>query len=429
MKERAIRGSIWLAGARAIQVAAQFGSLLVLARYLDKEAFGLAGMTMVLLAVFGAGADLGMGVIGVQRSEPDERRIATLSLASGALLAALLALLAPWGARLFGEGEALVDLLRAGSPALLCAGLMASARARLARRLAFERIAGLDAEIALVAAAGRIGFAMQGFGAWSLVLGDLLGVALGTVGFWLVAPRPHPGTAQPLVGDGLHVVGARLADVLFGQIDRFYVAVRFGAGALGLYTFAYPHAMTVARHGGPIAEQVALPWFSRLAEEDRDSPGHPRVANAYVSVTRVYALAALPFATAIWVLAPWLLDTLYPERWQEAVPVVRALCVAAFCAGLNSDPGLVWLALGRVRLRMVWSVVNVTLLAIALPVFAGDWLLAVPYALAARSLLATVCAQAITRRLTGLPHRLYFFALVPGLIASMGILTIALLAR
>ena len=172
--------------------------------------------------------------------------------------------------------------------------------------------------------------------------------------------------------------------MLFGQIDRFFIAVRYGASSLGLYTFAYPHAMAAIQHGSPVAEQIALPWFSTTRTKRAE------LQDAYESVTRIFALIALPFATLVWVMAPQLIDLLYPARWQEAVPVLRALCVAAFCAGLNSQPGILWLALGRVRLRFAWALVNLALLAVVLPSVAGNWLLAVPYTLAVRSLLASV---------------------------------------
>ena len=108
--------------------------------------------------------------------------------------------------------------------------------------------------------------------------------------------------------------------------------------------------------------------------------------------------------------------------------MLRALCVAAFCAGLNSQPGLVLLALGRMRLRLVWSLVNVAIVAVALPLIARGDLLAVAYVLAGRSLLATIVMQVIVHRLIGLSHLRYVFALVPGLVASIGVATLALMA-
>jgi PST family polysaccharide transporter len=391
--------------------------LVVLARYLDKAEFGLAGMAGVFIVLLSSMSDLGMGVLGVQREHPDERRIAVLGLGGGAGATLLLWLAAPYAAGIFGESDELAGLIRTGAALPLCAGLLATARARLARRLAYERVAGLDMELAIISAAGRIGFAMQGYGAWSIVYGDLLGAAFGTVSYWMVAPRPEAGRPGPLLRDGLHVVGTRVADTVFGQLDRFFVGVGFGTSALGLYAFAYPHAMAVVRHGSPVAEQTAFPWFSRLRGAE--------LAGAYAKLTRLFALIALPFATAVWVAAPTLIDWIYPDRWQEAVPILRGLCIAAFCAGLNSFPGLVWLALGRMRLRMVVSIVNVVVLAAVLPWVAFE---SIPYVLAARSLVATIVGQIITKRLVGISHARYAFELAPGFVASIGIATLALLA-
>lgn len=259
-------------------------------------------------------------------------------------------------------------------------------------------------------------------GPWSIVVADVAAGYLATLLYWIFAPRAVAGTPGPLLRDGLHVIGARLSDTVFTQIDRFYVGAKLGATSLGLYGFGYRHAMACVQHGSPVAEQVAFPWFSRTHDAGEG------IAEPYAQLTRLYALVTLPFATALWFAAPWLIDTIYPERWMEAVPVLRALCVAAFCAGLNSQPGLVLMALGRMRLRLAWSLINVALLAGALPLLAGGDLLAVAYVLAGRSLLATIIAQIIVHRLIGLPHRRYVFELVPGLIASIGVATLALMA-
>jgi len=207
MRDRVARGSVWMTAAKVVQLGCQLGSLLVLARYLDKGDFGLAGMALIFIALLGSVSDLGMGVLGVQRADPDERRIAVWGFGGGAGAALLLYFGAPLAATIYGEGDDLVSLLRAGAAMPLCAGILATARARLARRMAYEQMAGLDIEIALVATAGRIWFAMEGYGAWSIVLGDLIGTTTGTLGFVLVAPRPGSGRRGPLLVDGLHIVG------------------------------------------------------------------------------------------------------------------------------------------------------------------------------------------------------------------------------
>jgi PST family polysaccharide transporter len=214
------------------------------------------------------------------------------------------------------------------------------------------------------------------------------------------------GSGGGLLPDGLRIVGTRLFDSWFAQADRLLVGRRLGSAVLGYYGFAARHALLPLQHLLPVADQVALPVLARLRGAE--------LVGAYLSLTRLLALAILPFSAALSWIAPWLVDTLFPG-WQPAVPALRALCVAAAAAGLNSDPGILWLALGRTRLRLFWSAANLVALAGVVWVGTRHGITGVAYALAARSLVATVAGQAISRRVAGVPHGGYLRALLPGL--------------
>ena len=75
-------GVLWLLVARGLTVALQFGALLVLARHLGPDDFGLAGMVAVVLGVVGVAADLGMETIAV-RPRADDLRATWLSVRAG----------------------------------------------------------------------------------------------------------------------------------------------------------------------------------------------------------------------------------------------------------------------------------------------------------------------------------------------------------
>lgn len=397
---------------RGTTVAAQFAALLVLTHYLDEAQFGLAWMVAVVIGVAGVAADLGMDVLIVQRREIDDRRAANLSYYAGFATMLLVGILAPWLSVLFGEPAGLEDLMAAGSTVLLLSGFGIPARARMRRELWFGRLAAADAARALTATGASIAFALQGFGAWSLVLGDICAVGIAGALAWLLAPAMRAGTDRDVVRDGARIVGTRLADSCFQQADRFFVGSRLGAGALGMYGFAWRHAMVLVTNVTQVADQVALPIFSRL-QEDKE-----RLGEAYLALTRLLCLVFVPAAALLWGLAPWLVDLLYPDRWGEAVLTMRALCIAAAAAGVNSDPGLVWLALGRMRLRLTWSLAN---LIVIVPVVVigtrhGELGEGVAHALALRSLAATVVGQVITRRVAGVSHLGYLRALLPGIL-------------
>jgi len=402
-------GVAWLLAARALTVLAQLGALLVVAYHIGPSDLGLAGMVAVVVGVVGVAADFGVETLAA-RPGVDDTRATWISVRAGLGCAITLGLLAPAVSRVFRSPEGLTFLLGTGAAGLIFTGFAAPARARLRRALQFRRLALADALRALVAGGGAVGLVLGGYGAFGLVAADVVAGAVAAVLAWLLAPALKGGSRDGLAADGLRVVGTRLFDACFAQADRFLVGGRLGPADLGLYGFAWRHAMLPLQHFLPVADQAALPALARLQGE--------ALVRGYLTLTRILAVAIVPFAALLWAIAPWLIEALYPGRWQEAVPAVRALCVAAAAAGLNSDPGILWLSLGLTRLRLWWSAAN--LLVVVFVVWAGTrhGITGVAYALAGRSLLATVAGQVASRRVAGVPHLAYVRAVAPGAAAG-----------
>jgi len=392
----AARGAAWAGGAAAVRLLARAAALYVLARELPTDEFGLAVLVLAITAVAAAGADLGMGVLAVQRRDVDERRALRLAATGGVLAAVALAPVAP----ALGAVGALVQVAAIGLP---LAGAATALRTRLARRLAFSGIARFDSLLALLLAGAQIAFALAGFGAWSVVFAEI-GTAAAACAVWgTVAPAPREGKAGGLSGDGLRVVATRAADLIGDRFDRLVLAARLGPTAVGYYGFSFQHAFFAPLQAAPIAEQVGLPVLSR----ERSAAG------TYLRLTRAYALLVVGASVALFHAAPWIVETLYPERWKTAVWPMQVLCVAAAITGLNSQPGLLWLALGRVRLRMTWSLVNAPLLFVFVWIGSEWGVLGISRALVLRHALATVAAQEVTRRVAGVSWPAYLFAIAP----------------
>ncbi|MHC4939825.1 MAG: oligosaccharide flippase family protein [Planctomycetota bacterium] len=397
----AARGVAWTAGAALVRLLVRLGALVVLARELGTEEFGLAVLVLAITAIAIAGSDFGMGVVAVQRREVDEKRALRFALLGGLAAAVVLWLIAP----LLGP---LGRYVQVAALALPPAGAATALRARLARRLAFSDLALFDALLAVILAGGQIVFALQGHGAWSVVWAEIGTAVAGCVIWMMAAPSAAQGDGS-LSADGLRVVGTRAADLIGDRLDRLILGARLGPTAVGYYGFAFQHAFFVPLQAGPIAEQVGLPVLSRL-QDDRKS-----LVRTYLDLTRAYALMIVAASVLLYLLAPALLASLYPERWQTAVWPLRILCVGAACAGLNSQPGLLWLALGRVRLRLVWSLLNAPLLFAFVWVGSRWGVVGVSTALTIRHALATIATQEITRRVAGVPWSGYLRAVAPAL--------------
>ena len=108
MEEKAIRGIPWtfltLAGSRLVQIL----GMVVLARLLTPEDFGLVALALTISIFLGLVASLGLGGVFVVEQELDEREqgtYLTLFLVMGAAFAVVMAALAPLAARVFDEPQ------------------------------------------------------------------------------------------------------------------------------------------------------------------------------------------------------------------------------------------------------------------------------------------------------------------------------------
>src|SRR5207237_5835383 len=98
LKRKSVVGGVAAVSGRAVRFVVQTARMVVLARLLSPEDFGLQGMVVVVTGFLGLFRDAGLGMATVQRLEVTHEQTSTLfwiNVAVGAILAALCAALAP----------------------------------------------------------------------------------------------------------------------------------------------------------------------------------------------------------------------------------------------------------------------------------------------------------------------------------------------
>ena len=144
----------------------QFAAALVLARILGPENYGVISAATVYVTLTTLVLDQGLAAALIQRPTLDRAlpgAVATVNLASAALLAGLTWLLAPSVAAFFSAPE-LTPLLRVLGLGLLLKGLAVTPRAVLQRELAFRPIGVADIGGGVLGAVAGITAAVLGAG-------------------------------------------------------------------------------------------------------------------------------------------------------------------------------------------------------------------------------------------------------------------------
>jgi PST family polysaccharide transporter len=406
-----------------------FGGLAVLARLLGPREFGLFGMAMAAVSFFEVARDFGLRGALIYYGRLDEAEAARetgfwLGLGVGLVLTASLLLLAGPASVFFGDPE-VSSLLAALAVYFLIASVGIVPDALLRQRLDFRRRFWPEAGAPFARYGVAIVLAAQGLGVWSLVWGQLAGMALSVLlavplASWMPRPRFRAETARKLLAYGgqMSAVDALAAVIL--NLDYVVVGHALGSVALGLYTLAFkvPDAALVAL--AFVLYNLLLPTFVQLGD-DRDE-----LRGAFLTAMHVLTLVLAPAAAGIAILAPALVPFLFGEQWLGSIPVLQLLAIASFFRGVLFAPGAVFPALGRQRLhigvQLVWALTLSPLLVLA----AQRDLVAVGAVQVAAVLVYGAVKLALVRRLLGFAWLDLGRTLLPSLTAT-ALMALALL--
>ena len=374
LRARTLSGLGWSYLATFIKAFMALLALAILARLLTPVEFGLFGIAWIFMTM---GTRFGQSLVGpaiIQRQLLTDRHIETgftLSLIVGVGTAALCWLLAPFIGAFFGE-PTVARVLQVLAFIFMLNGISCVPAHLLRRELRFRELMVADV-MAYILGYGftTITLALQGYGVWSLVWGELmhrvvhLAVVLRytRVRFY---PRWSVQEARDLLSTGAGFSLARIFEYIARQGGHFVIGRWLGATALGYYTRADKLMLAPKNY---LSQNVLQVLFPAMAQRQQ---GAERLAMVYLHGLELLSLAAMPLSALLFIAAPEIVFAILGEQWEPVVVLLRILALAVLfqiCGVLNiaaiSAVGAVW--------RQAWRQGLHALLVVAGAWYASRW--------------------------------------------------------
>ena len=419
------RGIVWSVAAFATSKALSFVSILVLARLLTPEQFGVVAAVAVYIALIELGSDLGMkpAVVYEQETGVSERvqTAFTMNLVAAVALTALGVLAAPLIAGFFGVGDQ-ADLFRLGALNLLFTGLGNIHDGLLLRDMSFGRRIRPQVARDVVRVAVSVGLAFAGLGALALVIGFLAGTLAWTLIQWMLTPMRPRLSYDAAIARSMLTYGAPAALLAFlatisSRADVFAIGHLIDSRALGIYTLAYRLPEVLLASVAYTLGVVAFPALARQRVDDLAQLG-----SATLQLVRYQALYALPVATWMAVLSVPIVELLFGDRWRDAAPVLVPVVVSAAIVTISFPLGDLLKAVGKQRRLVFINLIQIPAL-IAMFVITAPWgLLALAWGTVVTSALFTaMLSWTVLRELRVGLGRLLGIC-VPAFLAALGVL-------
>ncbi|HEX5659968.1 MAG TPA: lipopolysaccharide biosynthesis protein, partial [Polyangiales bacterium] len=309
-------------------------SLIVFARLLSAEQFGVVAVALAIVQVLTVPVELTFHDALIQRADLSPAHVDsafTTSLVLGCVLCAVCWLLGAQIEVWVGE-PGVGSVLRWMSLSLVGSGLGSVLVAMQRRKLEYRSLAirsvigrGGSAVVALT-------LAVRGYGVWSLVVQQVLLVWLAALLLWVLADeRPRLAWSwQPtreLLRFGVFSTSFQLIVILISRVYMVLVGSYLGAESAGLLSLSFRGIDMLRDLLAGAVSQIAMPLFSRLRET------REQLYEAYDRSVELTTLVTYPLFIGLAVCAQEVITLAFGAHWQAATPyfaVIALLTLESF---------------------------------------------------------------------------------------------------
>jgi O-antigen/teichoic acid export membrane protein len=364
----ALQGGLKMLLSQSVKLFVQIASIVVLARLVTPEDFGLVAFLTSIFAFVGLFSEFGLTMAIVQREQIEEKDLNTLFRISAGIGILLLlcigvaGLLTSWisgDARyqwIFGIFAAMFFLK----------SLSTVPQGLIRRRLQFGFLSLQEAGTFLFGALAAVAIATQGRGILALMAFQFIPGLLICGSSWIFAgwrPQRSAGSIQEAssyfsFGGAFTLV--EIANTVCKHIDNLLIGKVWGMELLGQYTRAYALMLAPLNQVmGPIGT-VLIPSFSRIHQNETE---FKKLTTAlfisFVGLTAPAAAFLIVYSTPV-------IHLLLGPGWEVAQKIFWWFAIAVFCKPLGCHIYWIFVSCGQMRQMMRWTTINMALTVCAI---------------------------------------------------------------
>ena len=373
LKKQTVAGVVWSSLERFSVQGVQFLVMIVMARVLSPDDYGLIGMLAVFIAVAQSLVDSGFSQALIRkqgRTRTDESTVFFFNIVVGILLYGILYLISPFVAA-FYESPELEPLMKVVCLSVVFNSLAVVQRARLTLNIDFKTQAKASFTAAVASGIVGVWMAYTGWGVWSIAAQQLVNLGVNTLLLWVLAKWRLQwayswASFRELFSFGSKLMLSGLLDVLYRNIYLIVIGKVFSAKDLGYYTRAHQFSEFPSSNLTGILQRVTYPVLCKIQDDDA------RLAGVYRRFLRVSAFLIFPLLVGLSAVAEPLVLVLLKEQWLFAAVLLKIICFAMMWYPIHSINLNLLQVKGKsdlfLRLEVIKKIIGVAILCATLPV-------------------------------------------------------------
>lgn len=372
LKTKTVKGSVWSLLERFSVQGVSFIVMIIMARILTPDDYGLVAMLVIFIAISQSLVDSGFSNALIRKQDRDETDNSTVfyfNIGVGTVLYLILFFCAPLIARFYDE-PLLTKITRIISLSILINSFVVVQRAILTSDLNFKTQAKASMSAAIISGIVGISMAYTGLGVWSIVWYQLTNLSVNAILLWILSKwRPKFlyswESFRELFGFGSKLAASGILDTLYNNIYLIVIGKVFNASDLGYYTRASQFAQFPSSNLTGIIQRVTYPVLCSIQNDNQ------RLRDVYRRFLRLSAFIVFPLMTGLAAVAKPLILLLLKAQWSFSIILLQLLCFSMMWYPIHAINLNLLQVKGRsdlfLRLEILKKIVGVIILCITVP--------------------------------------------------------------
>ena len=348
LSQKMIHGSIWVFLISISGKLLSFVRLLIVARMLAPQEFGLMGIALLTIASIECFSQLGFQEALIQKKGKIKSYLNsawTFSILRGSAVFIILYLIAPSIAIFFNTPTS-IPIIRVIGLSILFKSFTNIAVVYFRKELEFNKQYVYQLSGALMDFVVTIIAALILKNVWALILGLLAGdMTRCFVSYFIHSYKPRITKnfkrALSLFGFSKWVIGANILIFLLNQGDDMFVGKFLSVAALGFYQLAYKISNLPATNITHVISKVSFPTYSKLQNN------LPKLKKSFLLILQFTTFLSIPLAGIIIVFAPDFIKIFLGQKWMPMLISMQILAIWGAIRSIGATSGGLFYGAGR----------------------------------------------------------------------------------
>lgn len=343
LKKEMSKGVFWSAIQKYSSIGISIVVMMVLARILSPEQFGVVAISTVAINFLTIFSTMGIAPAIIQRKDlnsEDYNNIYTFSLVIGLLLSIIFFFLSKVIADFYEDND-LLAICRILTVSLFFASANMVPNALMSKDKRFKELAIRTLVLSIVSGVVSIVAALLGFGIYSLLITPIFN----SIGIFLYNKRFYPlkisrrfsiRPIKKIFTYSIYQFSFEISIFLANNLDKLLIGKLISSSELGFYDKAHNLMKTPTSLLTSVVSPVIQPFMSRYQDDMK------KMVYSHNKIVKILSTLSFPISVILYFSGSEIIKVFFGMGWERAVPCFKIFALVLPVQMILSTSGAFW---------------------------------------------------------------------------------------